>query len=76
LRSTGRVIRCSRIGRKECIGHHLETRVNEASGLRDEGLYAAAWTGEASLLRDEVGAAKTRRRTEEAILLIDSQQIG
>jgi hypothetical protein len=38
------------------MGHRLETRVNEASGPRDEGLYFAAWTGEASLLRDEVGA--------------------
>jgi hypothetical protein len=76
LRSTGRVIRCSRIGRKECIGHHLETRVNKASGLKDEGLYSATWTGEASPLRDEVGVAETRRRSEEAILLINSQQIG
>ena len=77
MRSTGRVIWCGRIGRKERIGHHLETRVNEASSLRDKGLDSAAWTGEAGLLReDEIGTAETRRRSKEAILLIDSEQIG
>jgi hypothetical protein len=42
LRGTSRVIRRGRVGWKECIGHHLETWVNEASDLRNEGLYSAA----------------------------------
>jgi len=70
LRGPSGIVRRSGVGGEEGAGHHLETRVDEAGDLWNEGLQSpAALTGIPSLLGTKARVTKGRRRAGETVRL-------